>query len=405
MSDAVKEKLITARVKMLLNHPFFGNLATRMRLIESSDWCPTAATNGRDFFYNTEFVEKLSIKELEFLIGHELLHAIYDHISRIDGRDPRLSNIAQDYCVNADLLKHGVGEGPKDVPYLYNIKYEGWSYEEVYNDLYENAEKIDIDQLMEQLLDEHLEDSEDNNSNGSGNESNDENGEPKKGPPKLSKEEKQQIKDELKNAVLQAAQTAGAGNVPGGVKRILQELTEPKMDWRELLDMGIESTIKSDFTFQRPGRKSWHMDAIMPGMIPEDTIDICVAVDSSGSVNENMVRDMFSEIRGIMGSYTEFKLHLWCFDTEVHNPKVFTAENLDDIMEYDIQGYGGTEFMCNWEFMKANDIEPALLVVFTDGYPWGEWGDENYCDTLFIIHGNTNIEPPFGNHAYYDEAA
>ena len=398
MSESVKEKLITARVKMLLNHPFFGNLATRMQLIESSDWCPTAATNGRDFFYNTEFVEKLSVKELEFLIGHELLHAIYDHITRIDGRDPRLSNIAQDYCVNADLLKHKVGEGPKNVPYLYDIKYDGWSYEEVYDDLYENAEKIDVDQLMDQLLDEHLDDGDDSGE-GSGSESQD--GESKKGPPKLSKEEKQQIKNELKNAVLQAAQTAGAGNVPGGVKRILDELTEPKMDWRELLDMQIESTVKSDFTFMRPNRKGWHNDAVMPGMIPEDTIDICVSVDTSGSVNEQMLRDFFSEIKGIMSSYTEFRLHLWCFDTEVHNPKVFTAENIDDILEYDIQGYGGTEFTANWEFMKNNDIEPKLFVMFTDGYPWHSWGDENYCDTLFIIHGNETIEPPFGNHAYY----
>ena len=401
MTESVKEKLITARVKMLLNHPFFGNLATRMKLVESSDWCPTAATNGRDFFYNTEFVEKLTVNELQFLIGHELLHAIYDHIDRISGRDPRLSNIAQDYCVNADLIKHNVGEGPKNVDYLYDIKYQGWSFEEVYDDLVENAEQLDTDALLDKLLDEHLETQNTEDMSGT----NTSNKQGKSGPPTLTKEERQQIKDELKNAVLQAAQTAGSGNVPSGVKRILEELTEPKMNWRELLDMGIESTIKSDFTFQRPGRKSWHMDAIMPGMIPETTIDICVAVDSSGSVNEKMVKEMFSEIKGIMSSYTEFRLHLWCFDTDVHNPKIFTAENLDEITEYDLQGYGGTEFMCNWEFMKNNDIEPSLLVVFTDGYPWGEWGEESYCDTLFIIHGNSNIQPPFGNHAYYDEAA
>jgi len=47
--NKIVEKLVTARVGLLLRHPFFGNLATRMKLIDASDWCSTLATDGRNF--------------------------------------------------------------------------------------------------------------------------------------------------------------------------------------------------------------------------------------------------------------------------------------------------------------------------------------------------------------------
>jgi predicted metal-dependent peptidase len=109
-----------------------------------------------------------------------------------------------------------------------------------------------------------------------------------------------------------------------------------------------------------------------------------------------------SEVKGIMESYTSFRLHLWSFDTDVFNPVVFTPENLDDIMEWSPGGGGGTSFEANWEFMRDNDIVPKKFVMFTDGYPGNGWGDEEYCDTLFIIHGSTTIEAPFGITAYYE---
>ena len=71
-------------------------------------------------------------------------------------RDPQLWNIADDYCVNADLKKHGVGEFITTVPCLFDYKYDRMSAEQVYDILYENAEIIDVDQLLDMLLDEHM---------------------------------------------------------------------------------------------------------------------------------------------------------------------------------------------------------------------------------------------------------
>ena len=396
----VREQLITARVGLLLRAPFFGNLSTRLKLVNADEWCPTAATDGRNFYYNSRFVDMLKPKEVEFLFGHEVLHCVYDHFGRRGDRDPQLFNIANDYCVNGDLKKHRVGEFITTVPCLYDSKYEGMSSEEIYDVLYENAEKIDISQLIDKLLDDHLDG---DGQDGSGDEEGDDakNG---KGRPKLSAEEKQKIRDEIKEAVLAAAAASdGAGNLPAGVKRIIEDMTAPKMNWRELLRMQLESTIKSDYTWMRNSRRGWHMDAVMPGMKLDPMIDIAVSIDASGSMLDSMLKDFLGEVAGIMEQFPNYRIHVLSFDTQVYNPQQFDSENLDDITGYEIKGGGGTDFDCVFNYFKENEIEPKRHIMFTDGYPYGSWGDEQYCDTVFIIHGSKTIVPPFGQWAYYEE--
>ena len=359
----IREKLITARVGLLLRASFFGNLATRLKLVNADEWCSTAATDGRNFYYNSRFVNMLKPKEVEFLFGHEVLHCVYDHFGRRGDRDPQLFNIANDYCVNADLKKHRVGEFITTVPCLYDKEYEGLSSEEIYDILYENAEKIDISDLLDRMLDEHL-DGEDETGDG---------GEKSSGNrPKLSKEERSQIRDEIKEAMLAAASASdGAGNLPAGVKRILQELTAPKLNWRELLRMQLESTIKSDYTWMRASRKGWHMDAVMPGQKPDELIDIAIAIDASGSIDARMLKDFLSETQGIMDQFASYRIHLITFDTRVYNPAQYNSDNLDTMLDYEVAGGGGTDFDCIFEYLKEEQIEPKRLVVFTDGYPFG----------------------------------
>lgn len=394
---AAREKLTTARIGLLLKAPFFGQLATRMTLTNADEWCSTAATDGRKFYYNSEFVNNMPLKQLEFLVGHEILHAVYDHMGRRGDRQPKLSNIAADYCVNQDLVEQRIGEKISVVPILYDAKFKGQSYEEVYDYLYENADKINLDQLEQMLLDDHLEEGDGGDSEGNGKDG--------KGRPKLSKEEAQAIRDEIKGAVIAAAQAAGAGNLPSGVKRLLKDLTAPVIGWKELLQQQITAVIKNDYTWARPSRRGWHMDAVMPGLKPGDMIDICIALDQSGSISEADSRAFLSEIKGIMEAFDEYKITLWCFDTEIYNVKTYTSDNIEDIMNYEPMGGGGTDFMANWEFMKENNIEPKKFIMFTDGMPFGEWGEEEYCETVWIIKGNPGCEPPWGIWAHYEEAA
>jgi predicted metal-dependent peptidase len=394
---AAREKLVTARIGLLLKAPFFGQLATRMTLTNADDWCGTAATDGRKFYYNSEFVNNMPLKQLEFLCGHEILHAVYDHMGRRGDRDPKISNIAADYCVNGDLVEQRIGEKISVVPILFDTKFKGWAYEEVYDYLQANANKINLSQLAEQVLDEHLDGDGDGDGDGDKQDGN--------GPPRLSKEERDAIRDEIRGAVISAANAAGAGNLPLGVKRLLKDLTSPVIGWKELLQQQIQSTIKNDFTFQRPNRKGWHMDAIMPGLKTGDMIDICIAMDQSGSISEEDSRAFLGEIKGIMEAFDEYKITLWCFDTEIYNVQTFTSDNIEDIMTYEPMGGGGTDFMANWEFMKSENIEPKKFIMFTDGMPCGEWGEEEYCETVWVIKGNPGCEPPWGIWAHYEEAA
>lgn len=399
---AVREKLITARIALLLRAPFFGNLATRLQLQNADEWLGTAATDGRKFYYNSEFINKLPPKQLEFLMAHEVLHVVYDHMGRRGDRNPQLFNIAADFCVNADIIEQKIGEKITVVPILYDSKYQGWSSEEVYDDLYKNAEKIDVSDLMEKLLDEHLDEDQDGNGNGGGDGDGKEQEGKGSGPDRMTAEERKQLRDEIREAVINAAQQAGAGKIPAGVKRLIKDLTNPQLNWRELIRQQIQSLVKSDFTWMRPSRRSWHMDAVFPGNNFAETIDVSVAVDASGSMTDAMLRDILSEIKGIMQAFDDFKLSIWSFDTSIYGYKVFTPDNIDEIDTYQVDGGGGTDFEANWEFMRDNEIQPKLFVMFTDGYPGGGWGDENYCDTMFVIHGSTSIEAPFGITTYYD---
>jgi predicted metal-dependent peptidase len=373
-------------------------LATRLKLVNADEWCSTAATDGRNFYYNSKFINMLRPKEIEFLFGHEVLHCVYDHFGRRGDRDHMLFNVANDFAVNADLKKHRVGEFITSVPCLYDSKYEGMSSEEIYDDLYENAEKIDIGSLIDKMLDEHLD--------GDGSDGDeDEDGKKKgKGRPRLSDADRQAIKDEIKEAVLAAAAASdGAGNLPAGVKRLIQDMTAPKMNWRELLRMQLESTIKSDFTWMRASRRGWHMDAVMPGMKNDELIDIAIGIDASGSIDERMLRDFLAETQGIMDQFQSYRIHIFTFDTRVYNPAQYNSDNLDTICDYEVKGGGGTDFDCIFEYLKEEQIEPKRLVVFTDGYPFGSWGDENYADTVWIIHGNTTVVPPWGQYSYYEK--
>jgi len=396
-----QEKLVTARIGLLLKAPFFGNMATRMKLINADAWCGTAATDGRNFYYCSEFINKLPLKQIEFLVGHEVLHAVYDHMGRRSDRDPKISNIAADYCVNFDLVEQRIGEKISMVPILYDAKYKDWSYEQVYDDLMQNADKMDMDSLAQKILDEHLDgDGEDGESDGNGDRTH--TGGLR---PKLSEEEKKQIRDEIKEAVLASAQAVGAGNLPGGVKRLISDLTSPVVNWRELLQQQIESTIKSDFSWMKPSRRGWHMDAVMPGMMPGNTVDITVAIDTSGSISNNDLKIFLSEVKGIMDSYDEYTINVVTWDTGVHNPQVFTSDNMEDITTYEPGGGGGTDPHCVWNYLKENDIEPKKLIMFTDYcfYGWSPEEVESYCDTVWIIKGNPSASPEFGVWAHYEK--
>ncbi len=393
----VRDRLTKARVRMLLKHPFWGNLATRLKLVEASDWCQTAATDGRHFYYCTDFINKLDDDELVFLFGHEVGHCVYNHMGRRGDREPQVWNMAGDYLINNMLVENNVGKKITVVPILQDHKYRDMTAEEVYDELMKNAVKIQM------TLDMHMDGSGDETGedDSSGKPKSASDGKSKSSGIKIDEETMKKIRDEVKEAVLQSAQAAGAGNVPAGIKRMIQQFTAPKMRWQDLLRIQLESSLKNNYSFMRPSRKAWHTGAVLPGMLPAEHLDVCIAIDMSGSISNEMAQDFLSEVKGMMEMYTTYSIHVFSFDTEVYNPVTFTEDGGEDIYDYDPQGGGGTDFDCAFQYMKDNDIVPKQFIMFTDGYPCGSWGDENYCDSLFVVHGNENIVAPFGVTAHY----
>lgn len=386
--DKIKDNIIIARVGLLLRHPFFGNLATRLIIKEGGEWCKTASTEGKHIFFNKEFFAPLTVPQIEFVLAHEIMHNVFDHMGRREGRHPKIFNWAADYCVNGQIVRDKIGDWQiPGIQILHDQKYYGMSAEEIY-DLLKDTNDEQLDKLGE-LLDQHI-DWEQPDPN-----------DPSR--PVYTKDELRSIRDEVREAVMAAAQASGAGNTPASVQRLIQALTEPKMNWRQILRQQIQSVIKEDYSWMRPSRKSWHLSAILPGSNFKDTIDICVSIDMSGSISNEQARDFLSEIKGIMQEYQDFKIKLWCFDTTIYNEADFDGYSMDEFDHYQPMGGGGTDFEVNWEYMKERDIVPKKFIMFTDMYPCGSWGDADYCDTVFIGHGTTSIVPPFGEYAYYDD--
>lgn len=399
IDHAARERIVTARVSLLLRHSFFGNLATRLALTNADDWLSTAATDGLRLYYNSRFIMMLRPKEVEFLVAHEVLHLVYHHLDRIEGRNPTVWNIAGDYAINADLKRHRVGEFIKTVPCLFEAKYDGKASEFIYDDLMKNATKINMDDLIDQMIDDHM-DGQDGEGDG------DDEGEGKEGKgkgkrPKMSNEEKERVRQELKQAIINAAQSTEPGSLPAGVDRLVKNFTHPVMPWRDLIQTNLTSSIRTNFSWLRPSRKGWHVDAILPSQTPGEEIDVSIFIDMSGSISLKQAQAFLGEIGGMMSQFDGYRVKVHSFDTQVYNEQDFTSENLDDITTYEPKGGGGTNFDCIYEYLKEHGNVPKRLIVFTDLY-CHTFGDPNYCDTTWIIFDNPSGIPPHGTYAHYD---
>ena len=408
--DPVETKIKQARIKLLFGQPFFGTLIMHLPLVDATDagWCPTAAVDGRYIYYNRDFFRKLDVDEIQFVLCHEVLHVAFDHFGRRSHRDAGWWNMANDYVINATLMQDKIGKMPKErVPVeesdesgrktktqrvgLYDERYTKpkiWTSEAVYDDLEKRKVKKEL------TLDVHLEMGKD----GSGGK-NTKNGIPIE----VSDEDLKKIREEMKGKVLQAA-NAAAGKMPASLRRLIDDLVEPKVNWRDLLKQSIQSCITDDFTWMRPNRKHMYSGIFLPTLDKDETIDLEIAIDMSGSISDAMGKDFLSEVYGIMGMYSDFRIGVLTFDTQVYNHQTFTKDTMDDLLKYKLGGGGGTDFGCFWNHWKKEQIEPKLAMVFTDGFPCGDWGPSNYCDTLWVITegAKSRVKPPFGQYAYYD---
>lgn len=430
--DSCYERIIIARTTMVMACPFFGILAAQLKLVPNNTWCSTLAVDGKHLYYNVEFIEGikdpvrkaeyeaklresiddlteeqihdalngLSQQNLIAAICHEILHCAYNHFLRKGTRDHKIWNKAADYAIN-QIIKRNSKMGEIRKTWLYHEMFENMAAEEIYN-----------------ILIQMEGDGSGSGSGGSGNS-------PKGGTldhhdlpqqsqdcdedtdeefPDYSQEELEEFMESFKDAMISAAMADGA---PPEIRAMVQDYKEPKIDWRSKLNRTLRSLIKNDVTYMSPSRRSWSNGIgygmpIYPGLKPDLDIDICVALDASGSISTEMLRDFLSEVYGITQQFSQFKLRILTFDTSVYEVHDYVNGQEQQILNYPVKGGGGTLFTAVWDFMKEDDYCPKQLVMFTDGEPWGSWGDKDYCETLFVVHSNPKVEAPFGVTVHYE---
>ena len=377
-----KEKLQIGRIKLQRQSPFYGYLALQLKLKEE----PSVGTAGVDgkgtMYYAPEFINKLSSDELVFLWAHEIGHLIFDHIPRRGNRNHMIFNMAGDYCINLLLEKDGVGKfiegGLKD------DKYKDLNVFEVYDLLMKDAEQAMKD--YQESQESGGADSHDMWGDGGATE-----------------EEKQATSKKWQQAAISAAHVAKAAGkeVPKAFRGLLDELTEGKICWRDLVREKIKSHNKEEQTWSKVNRRRTLGSFNYPGMMPGEKTSFLVALDVSGSFTQEMVNDAMSEIYGATREFEEVTIDVIQWDTRVYAHKVFTQENAQEMMNYEIQGGGGTDLQCVHDWLVENQKQPAQIFVFTDLY-FTYLPDHGIAPTTFIAIGN-NVEGPYGDTVCYDK--
>ena len=362
---AVKMRLSKAKTSLILEHPFVGSVAMNMPFIFDSS-IPTAATNGKRVLFNPWFCNELTDEELKFLVAHECLHPMLEHNFRRGERDARKWNQAADYVINKLLTDDGIGKMPECGLLSDAIYDEGGGIS---------------DGIYNILPDEPNGGNGGSGYTGSGlDECEDGEGTPA---------EQQQQAAEWKVKVAQAAQAAKmCGKLSANMERLVDEVLNPKVDWREVLQRFVTKCKDDTRTWARPNRRFIAQGLYVPSVSGEALGELVVAIDCSGSIGVEELNQFAAEVVTIHEDHKPTKIHVVYFDSEVSHHDEYTK---DDTVEIVGHGGGGTAFSPIFEFVAEKNIEPIACVVLTDLY-CSDFGDEPEYPTLWVTNGATEAE-------------
>jgi len=390
-----QDKITKAKAKLMLEHPYFGTVASSLALEKNNDIL-TFISDGVKMHYNSEYLDKLSLEEVEFVMANGAMHSVLKHYERVNGRTKWLWQTATDYVVNAMLVKNGM-QLPE---YAYfEEKFEGLYVEEVYEML--RAEMMDnsdhsMEQQSEQITDaeddihaENITMHEELNSNPDAQESkNEQNAEDKE--EASSSLENNEENEEMKERLEQIFQKLKRqGNLPKDMEFVVPEYFSHKIDWREFLYGYIATHAKTSYTFTPPNMKLLYRGIYLPSM-SSDLLRVIVAIDTSGSVDEELLSTFLGEVSSMMQQYPNYEIDLITADAKVQSFKTFLP---GEPLEYEISGGGGTDFRPVFEYVNRHVDYPTLLIYFTDGegtYP----KEEVTYDVLWVMPESRAV--PFG---------
>lgn len=393
---AIQAKLVAARTKLILDKPFLGALVLRLPLQPANPaWCPTTGTDARKFYYNPAYIDALRLDEMQFVLAHEALHCALSHFARRTHRVKHRWDLACDYAINPILIADGL----KPPPGMIMLKeYTGLSAEEIYPLIDDND--------MSETLDQHLYDKENDPSEGSRNSSENpldnrnrqeqpprdneipsdtppNQGEGNKGhsqqqefdeqakgggerpPPPLNQQEADELNVQWQQRLAGAAQQAQqAGKLSGVMKRLVENMLQPRLPWRTLLAHYMTAVARDDYSYTRPSSRRGD-PAIFP-TLKSHQINAVVALDVSGSVTDRELQDCLSEINAIKGQVRATVTLLACDSAIVAGFPCRFEPWEEATLPRQMPGGGSTDFRPVFQWVESQDQQPDIVVYFTD---------------------------------------
>jgi len=383
-----ERRLQKAKISLMRNEKFalFAGVLMVGRTFVKDD-IPTACTNGRDELYGREFVKKLRDNELAFVVLHEAMHKAYRHLTtwkKLHDENHMLANAACDYVINLELRDLDPEGRFISMP----VFREGENRGKVMGLIDEKYRGLNSKQVFDLLKEEH---GDDGGGLGDGFDEHDWDG-----AQDLSDEDKEKLARDIDQAMRQGlmAQQKLAGRGTGGMSRDLAELMQPKIDWREVLREFVKTTCRARdaSSWRRVNRRFLSGDTYMPSLIGERVGHLVVAVDTSGSVGVNELKDFLSEVKGIAEEVNPEKVDLLYWDSSIAGHEEYTDTNVSNIIaSTKPRGGGGTSPSCITKYLEEKHIEPECCIVLTDGHVGNDWGGNWPSPVLWVIVGGNDV--------------
>jgi predicted metal-dependent peptidase len=345
MSADLKSKLMKAKIELMTRSAFISTISLSARHI-ITDTVPTAEVSGTTIKYNPTFIEKLSVGQFAGLMAHECWHLAFQHASRRGNRCPDVWNVAGDYIINWMLNKNGFELPPNG---CLDAKYgDGWSTDTVYDDLMKNNPNCGNQLTMKDL------------------------------PPNAPGEEAPGANSDVVNAIVRAktqAQISGgqhAGDIPGEILRTIDKLLNPVLPWPVILNRFLDQRVREEYSWARRNRR--YRAAYLPSLHSYGLGHLTFAIDTSGSVSDDELTAMLSEIKGIRDVFNPERMTIIDCDSEIH--AVHDVNQNTNIMDLAFTGGGGTSFQPVLDYVDKHPTQ--ALIYFTDLYGEKELKEVDY---------------------------
>lgn len=371
---SLSKKISQAKAKLLVDYPYFGTIASKLELIQN-DEIQAFKSDGIKLEYNSDFFLEIELSEMEFVFANGAMHASLAHESRKNDRSGWLWQMATDYAVNDMLVENGMNR-----PWQahYSKRFSGLYAEEIYAELKGDILRDELEYETDDVDDVQNDENKEENQN---------------------QQESQQIEqdtilqeqlfEEFCKSVLEIEKQRD--ELPDGLDRFFKLFYDAKIDWRNELKVAIDKFHKDDYTLLPPNKKFLYMGLYLPSCI-SNRFQIVIAVDSSGSVDDEMLSEFLSEIDFLMTTVQNYQIDLLLCDDKIRSHTIFySGDTLDT--DVDVKGYGGTDFRPVFDFVENELRETKILLYFTDldgkfpnKYP-------NY-DVKWITQKKTDV--PFG---------